>query len=125
MICVSRDPPPAVLPLQVAGQSHRWALQLLNYEDEVFALVSLLLERHSLATLHATFAESLYGLKRRPAAQQQQQTPLSQRVSSTATASGGVQQAAASEPTVLLTSHQQRQALLCQVIMFLHQGLSC
>lgn len=124
MICVSRDPPPAVLPLQVAGQSHRWALQLLNYEDEVFALVSLLLERHSLATLHATFAESLYGLKRRPA-QQQQQTPLSQRVSSTATASVGVQQAAASEPTVLLTSHQQRQALLCQVIMFLHRGLSC
>jgi hypothetical protein len=90
-------------------------LQLLNYEDEVFALVSLLLERHSLATLHATFAESLYGLKRRPAAQEQPQQQFSQRFSSTNSTPGGVQQAAASEPTVLLTSHQQRHALLCQV----------
>lgn len=100
--------------VQVAGQTRRWALQLLNYEDEVFALVSLLLERHSLATLHATFAESLYGLKRRPAAQQQHQQQQGSS-SSAALAAAGVQQAA-SEPTILLSNQQQRQALVCQVI---------
>jgi len=55
------------LLLQVLGHSRGWVLRLLNYEDEVFAVVSLLLERHSLANFHATFAESLYGLKRQPA----------------------------------------------------------
>lgn len=38
--------------------------RLLDYEDEVVALVCLLLDRHCLHGLEATFAESLYGLKR-------------------------------------------------------------
>jgi len=37
---------------------------LLDYEDEVVALVTFLLDRHALRSLEATFAESLYGLKR-------------------------------------------------------------
>jgi hypothetical protein len=49
---------------QVFGQRHPWVQRLLAYEDEVFAAVSFLLDRHSLLTLDATFAESLYGLKR-------------------------------------------------------------
>jgi hypothetical protein len=38
--------------------------RLLDYEDEVVAAATLLLDRHSLRSLEATFAESLYGLKR-------------------------------------------------------------
>ncbi|KAI4364541.1 hypothetical protein MLD38_020617 [Melastoma candidum] len=39
--------------------------KVLDYEDEFFALLMLVLEAHSLRTTEASFAESLYGLRRR------------------------------------------------------------
>ncbi|CAK8574405.1 unnamed protein product [Lathyrus sativus] len=40
--------------------------KLLDYEDESFSLLMLVLEAHSLRTADASFSESLYGLRRRP-----------------------------------------------------------
>lgn len=100
--------------MQVLGQSRGWVLRLLNYEDEVFAAVALLLERHSLSNFHATFAESLYGLKR-------QSAPPEQNADLSASAQGSSRLAAtgssgsASQQGSLLTKQQQHQALLCQV----------
>lgn len=37
----------------------------MDYEDEFYALLMLVLEMHSLRTTDASFAESLYGLRRR------------------------------------------------------------
>lgn len=39
--------------------------KVLDYEDEFFSLLMLVLEMHSLRTTDASFAESLYGLRRR------------------------------------------------------------
>ncbi|KAL2526137.1 Peroxisome biogenesis protein 12 [Abeliophyllum distichum] len=39
--------------------------KILDFEDEFFALLMLILETHSLRTTDASFAESLYGLRRR------------------------------------------------------------
>lgn len=39
--------------------------KVLDYEDEFFALLMLVLESHSLRTTDASFSESLYGLRRR------------------------------------------------------------
>ncbi|KAL7109066.1 hypothetical protein ACP275_06G152200 [Erythranthe tilingii] len=39
--------------------------KILDYEDEFFSLLMLVLETHSLRTTDASFAESLYGLRRR------------------------------------------------------------
>ncbi|XP_059665717.1 peroxisome biogenesis protein 12 [Cornus florida] len=39
--------------------------RVLDYEDEFFALLMLILETHSLRTTDASFSESLYGLRRR------------------------------------------------------------
>lgn len=39
--------------------------RVLDYEDEFFALLMLVLESHSLRTTDASFSESLYGLRRR------------------------------------------------------------
>ncbi|KAH7543325.1 hypothetical protein FEM48_Zijuj02G0172400 [Ziziphus jujuba var. spinosa] len=39
--------------------------KVLDYEDEFFALLMLILETHSLRTTDASFSESLYGLRRR------------------------------------------------------------
>ncbi|KAL0708749.1 hypothetical protein Bca4012_075175 [Brassica carinata] len=39
--------------------------KILDYEDEFFASLMLILEGHSLRTTDASFAESLYGLKRK------------------------------------------------------------
>ncbi|KAI4378992.1 hypothetical protein MLD38_016402 [Melastoma candidum] len=39
--------------------------KVLDYEDEFFAILMLVLEAHSLRTTEASFAESLYGLRRR------------------------------------------------------------
>ncbi|CAN1765729.1 Peroxisome biogenesis protein 12 [Linum perenne] len=39
--------------------------KVLDYEDEFFAALMLVLETHSLRTTDASFAESLYGLRRR------------------------------------------------------------
>jgi hypothetical protein len=93
-----------IIRMQVLGQSRSWVLRLLNYEDEVFALVSVLLERHSLFTMHATFAESLYGLKRQPV------TPRTSPAAAAAAAAPG-----ASSALGLLSRKQQYQALLCEV----------
>ncbi|GAA0161801.1 chaperone [Lithospermum erythrorhizon] len=41
--------------------------KILDYEDEFFALLMLVLEMHSLRTTDASFSESLYGLRRRSA----------------------------------------------------------
>ncbi|XWS42593.1 hypothetical protein CRYUN_Cryun16bG0027200 [Craigia yunnanensis] len=41
--------------------------KVLDYEDEFFALLTLVLETHSLRTTDASFSESLYGLRRRAA----------------------------------------------------------
>lgn len=56
--------PLVCFPPQVLAQRRPWLQRCLAYEDEVLALASLLLDRHSLSTVDATFAESLYGLKR-------------------------------------------------------------
>ena len=40
--------------------------KLLDWEDELFALVTALLDRQSLASSSSTFADSLYGLRRAP-----------------------------------------------------------
>ncbi|XP_075513453.1 peroxisome biogenesis protein 12 isoform X2 [Primulina tabacum] len=39
--------------------------KILDYEDEFFALLMMVLETHSLRTTDASFSESLYGLRRR------------------------------------------------------------
>ncbi|XP_010549665.1 PREDICTED: peroxisome biogenesis protein 12 [Tarenaya hassleriana] len=39
--------------------------KILDYEDEFFAVLMLILEGHSLRTTDASFAESLYGLRRK------------------------------------------------------------
>ncbi|KAI4301959.1 hypothetical protein L6164_035189 [Bauhinia variegata] len=39
--------------------------RILDYEDEFFALLMLVLETHNLRTTDASFSESLYGLRRR------------------------------------------------------------
>nr|VDD47386.1 unnamed protein product [Brassica oleracea] len=39
--------------------------RILDYEDEFFASLMLVLEGHSLRTTDASFAESLYGLRRK------------------------------------------------------------
>lgn len=39
--------------------------KVLDYEDEFFALLMLVLETHSIRTTDASFSESLYGLRRR------------------------------------------------------------
>ncbi|KAI7749399.1 hypothetical protein M8C21_001643 [Ambrosia artemisiifolia] len=39
--------------------------KVLDYEDEFFAALTLILETHSLRTTDASFAETLYGLRRR------------------------------------------------------------
>lgn len=41
--------------------------KVLDHSDEFFALLMLVLEAHSLQTTDASFSESLYGLRRRPA----------------------------------------------------------
>ncbi|XP_047316238.1 peroxisome biogenesis protein 12 [Impatiens glandulifera] len=41
--------------------------KVLDYEDELFSLLMLVLETHSLRTTDASFSESLYGLRRRAA----------------------------------------------------------
>lgn len=51
---------------QVFAQRRHSLQAALSYEDEVAALLSLLLDRHSLATGSASFADSLYGLRRAP-----------------------------------------------------------
>jgi peroxin-12 len=56
---------------QVFSQRHPWLHRLLACEDEVFAALVLLLDGHSLLKgTDGTFADSLYGLRRRPLREQ-------------------------------------------------------
>lgn len=53
-----------IYSLAVLAQRRPSLHYLLDYGDEAFAILTLLLERHSLLSRDASFAESLYGLKR-------------------------------------------------------------
>ncbi|KAF2152322.1 hypothetical protein K461DRAFT_293996 [Myriangium duriaei CBS 260.36] len=58
-------PPSLRYLLAVATHRHpRYLLRLLNSFDEVYALLSLLVERHYLRTYGGGFTENFYGLKR-------------------------------------------------------------
>jgi hypothetical protein len=92
----------AYTALQVFGQQRSWVQRLLNYEHEVFALVCLVLDSQSLRNLDATFAESLYGLKRHQHADSSQQRL-------------GAGQLGAEQGNGRPTRRQQNLALLCQV----------
>lgn len=50
--------------ISVLAQHRPWLHRILDYEDECFALVCAALDKQSLAHGSATFAESLYGLRR-------------------------------------------------------------
>ncbi|MCO5596351.1 hypothetical protein L7F22_050412 [Adiantum nelumboides] len=52
--------------LQVLAQRRPILHKIIDYSDEAFGLLMLVLEAHSLRTTDASFAESLYGLRRRP-----------------------------------------------------------
>nr|GMD50030.1 peroxisome biogenesis protein 12 [Ipomoea batatas] len=51
--------------LGVLAMRRSFLHKILDFEDEFFALLMLVLETHSLRTSDASFAESLYGLRRR------------------------------------------------------------
>ena len=73
--------------LQVFAQRRHYFHRVLNYEDEVFALITLLLDRQSLANGSASFADSLYGLRRAPFSADsagEKQQPLTKRQRMTA-----------------------------------------
>ncbi|KAG2438548.1 hypothetical protein HXX76_005099 [Chlamydomonas incerta] len=55
-----------IYALSVFSQRHPWVHRLLNYDDEVFALLTLALDGHSLFSSDSTFSDSLYGLKLKP-----------------------------------------------------------
>eukprot|EP00198_Chlamydomonas_reinhardtii_P006960 XP_001696296.1 predicted protein [Chlamydomonas reinhardtii] len=55
-----------IYALSVFSQRQPWVHRLLNYDDEVFALLTLALDGHSLFSTDSTFSDSLYGLKRKP-----------------------------------------------------------
>ncbi|EFJ53139.1 hypothetical protein VOLCADRAFT_127336 [Volvox carteri f. nagariensis] len=55
-----------IYALSVFSQRHPWVYRLLNYDDEVFALLTLVLDGHSLLSSDSTFSDSLYGLKLQP-----------------------------------------------------------
>lgn len=48
------------------AQRRPFAHRLLDYEDEIFAVISAILDRQSLSNHSASFADSLYGLRRAP-----------------------------------------------------------
>lgn len=52
--------------LGVLAQRRPILHKVLDHSDEAFGLLMLVLEAHSLRTTDASFAESLYGLRRRP-----------------------------------------------------------
>ncbi|GAX80892.1 hypothetical protein CEUSTIGMA_g8327.t1 [Chlamydomonas eustigma] len=53
-----------IYTLSVFSQRYAWLHRLLQYEDEVLALLMFIVDWHSLSVSDATFAEALYGLKR-------------------------------------------------------------
>ena len=52
--------------VQVFAQRRPVLHRILDWEDEFFALVTAFLDRQSLANSSATFADTLYGLRRTP-----------------------------------------------------------
>ena len=52
--------------MQVFAQRRHFLQRALNYEDEIAALIALLLDRQSFANNSASFADNLYGLRRAP-----------------------------------------------------------
>ncbi|KAJ9644586.1 ubiquitin-protein ligase peroxin 12 [Coniosporium tulheliwenetii] len=63
----TRRPPPPSLRYLLALATHRhprYLIRILNSFDEVYALLSLLVERHFLLTYGGGFTENFYGLKR-------------------------------------------------------------
>ncbi len=52
--------------MQVFAQRRPILHRVLDWEDEFFALVTAFLDRQSLANSSATFADTLYGLRRAP-----------------------------------------------------------
>ena len=68
--------------LQVFAQRRPSLHRLLDWEDEFFALITAILDRQSLAANSASFADSMYGLRRATCTSEQQggaATPLSHR----------------------------------------------
>ncbi|CAF1959196.1 unnamed protein product [Brassica oleracea] len=55
------QPPPTLCSITRRSFLHK----ILDYEDEFFAALMLILEGHSLRTTYVLFAESLYGLRRK------------------------------------------------------------
>ena len=58
--------PKAVCLWQVFAQRRPILHKVLDWEDELFALITAFLDRQSLASSSSTFADSLYGLRRAP-----------------------------------------------------------
>ncbi|PNH06566.1 Peroxisome biogenesis protein 12 [Tetrabaena socialis] len=93
-----------VYALSVFSQRHPWVHRLLAYDDEVFALLTLALDGQSLLGSDSTFADGLYGLKRRPL-----------RAAAPAPAAGAG--AGADPGPVRLTRHQRWLLLAAQVLL--------
>lgn len=62
---------------QVFAQRRPSLHRVLDWEDELFALVTALLDRQSLASSSSTFADSMYGLRRAPYAPEKPPRSLS------------------------------------------------
>ena len=58
----------------IAARQEGRALWLLRYDDELYFILKLILEGPSLLSNHASFAESLYGLRRVPSSTPNEQT---------------------------------------------------
>lgn len=61
---------------QVFAQRRHSLHRVLNYEDELFALITLMLDNQSLSSGSATFADGLYGLRRAPLARDSEKQRL-------------------------------------------------
>ena len=98
--------------------AERWpqALTLLDHFDEVFAVLSLFLERHYLAKNDALLAESLYGFKR-SRYHPQGQTPHQQGQQNVSTGTDSSQNTGISSGAMSpLTQMDRRKALLVNIL---------
>lgn len=95
-----------VYTLSVLSQRYPRLHRLLRYEDELLALLLLLVDWHSLSACDATFAEGLYGLRR------SSRRPLSRvKAAGTSAATGDGERQR-------LTAMQRHMGLLLQVRMW-------
>lgn len=109
--------------LQVLSQRRSWVYRLLAYEDEVFALVALILDHGSLASAGGTFSESLYGLRRAPAESGNAGAATGSETSSNSSSSRGAvapagQAHGGAAAAPMLSHRQRRMALLLSVSCF-------